>query len=152
MLGASRQFGHNWLNGFSGHQREKACVSVQPAVAQGSFRVHWIIKRCAVLSTAIFFSASASQEAKQLCTASTKRHPLRHHFGPRCNEWPQRLDSVCSHQGRPLQKASTRVLRCRSERLRASGSEPSHKNRLDSVRQGPGAIVTNLVLSRGSAR
>ena len=80
------------------------------------------------------------------CEASHERHPHRHLSKPRCNEWPHRLPSVSSQQGRPLPKASTRVLRGRSQRLRASATEQFHKNRLDSVRQGLGAIVTYLVV------
>ena len=106
---------------------------------------------CSVEYGVFFFECLGITRSQPPLHRLHERHPLRHHFGPRCNEWPQRLDSVCSHQDdrcRKLEHVSFVAVQRGCPHL---GSEPSHKNRLDSVRQGLGAIVTYLVVFEGSS-
>ena len=93
-----------------------ACVSVQPAVAQGSLRLHLVIMRCAALSTAKYFRVCALQKANLFCNASkndtrtvitlghaaTNGHsawtPSVHNKDDRCQK-PEHVSFVAVHRG-----------------------------------------------------
>ena len=132
-------------NEFNGYLCEVGCVFVQPSVTRRSLPVHVVIQRCVALSVPNHFRV-CSQNRKLISFAT-----------------PPRMTPTPSSFWVTLQRMATAVrVRFFTTRTTAAEclntcllwplrelSEPSHKNRLDSVAQCPGAIVTYLVVVEG---